>query len=68
MEKYRASYYRCGCCGISFNSARECRDHFESIDHKIVAIPAFIRFIAAFHREIERGKSFDDVIEFALSR
>jgi hypothetical protein len=68
MEKYRTSYYRCGCCDISFDSQDECREHFESTDHEIVAFPAFVRFIAAFHREIERGKSFDDVVEFALSR
>ena len=68
MENYKKNYYRCGCCDVSFDTPEKCWEHFESTDHKIAAFPAFVRFIAAFHRKIGRGKSFDDVMEFALSR
>jgi hypothetical protein len=50
-EMQKRLFSRCGCCDISFQTKEECRRHFESVEHKIVAYPAFIRFWAGLFSE-----------------
>jgi hypothetical protein len=60
MEKYKKGYYRCGCCDVAFDSYEKCREHFESIDHKIVAFPAFVKFWSAQVRGARAKKKYID--------
>jgi hypothetical protein len=39
-------FYRCACCNEEFDSSEACRDHFNSSYHKVIAIPAWIRYLA----------------------
>lgn len=39
-------FYRCACCDQEFYSMKACREHFDSLEHKMVAGPAWIRYIA----------------------
>lgn len=66
-------YYRCACCDVEFDSNEACREHFKSLEHNMVAIPAWIRCVASMHRGAPREaeewskKCFDDVAEYAVS-
>lgn len=37
---------RCACCDMKFDSNTTCQEHFESDQHKIVAIMTWIRYVA----------------------
>jgi len=47
-------FCRCACCDQEFDSEESCREHFRSDEHNVVAIPAWIRYVAKMHRDSER--------------
>ncbi|MCJ7747908.1 MAG: hypothetical protein MUP27_09195 [Desulfobacterales bacterium] len=52
MGKNEKNILRCACCDMKFDSRAECQEHFESEQHKMVAIMAWIRCVARMNQGI----------------
>lgn len=63
------SFYRCACCDQEFDSPETCREHFRSMEHKMVAVPAWIRYVARTERDsVDKPIVFENIEREASPR